>query len=349
MAPLDNTTHNSGWFPVEAEPNEGWRVDAVTLALLAIIGDPRSEDLTRAMTATRLAMLPRLVPAMQLLSAVRPERLPKTKAILSDIHGPTPEDVSRRETIGYFVNVLHSMDDMLRLRFRVPEVSHNTQKDEDVGFADFKIATVPPSRLVRGMLVFSSVLTLGLFIAAMAWQDGPAALAITLMGLASSLVGRASSWRPIAGLRYGALMAMGSIALMFSVLMLGNCSWRAQVSISASYIVLNSLYWAISMLPRRAFWDMSRYKVEDVTPSNALNAHEHTTANPTSPDERSSSTRTLWFAIREVGSTGWVEEGYYIPPTAPWKQWLTEAQQAVDEGNRAWHAVRRQLELMPLD
>jgi hypothetical protein len=310
MAPLaNNTTDNSGWFPVEAEPNEGWHMDAVTLALLAIIGDARSEDLTRAMTATRLAMLPRLVPAMQLLSAVRPERLPRTKAILSDIYGPTPDDVSRHETIGYFVNILHGMDDMDYHRFRVLEVTHNTQKDEDGGFADFKIASVPPSRLVRGMLVFSSVLTLGLFIAVMVWQDGPAALAITLMGLASSLMGRASSWRPMCtyresqafrdqgatqatkvigndrsnlviirsneavaeelylgcidycsyrtwGLRYGVLMAAGSISLMFSILVLGNCSWKAQVSIAASYIVLNSLHWTVSMLPRRLFWDM---------------------------------------------------------------------------------------------
>ncbi|KAK3292414.1 uncharacterized protein B0H64DRAFT_467334 [Chaetomium fimeti] len=300
MAPLANTTDNSGWFPAEVEPNGGWRVDAATLALLAIIGDPRSEELTRAMTATRLAMLPRLVPAMQLLSAVRPERLPRTKAILSDIHGPTPDEVSRNETIGYFVNALHGVDEMHQPGFRVLEVSHNTQKDEEVvGFANFKFATVPPSRLVRGVLIFGSVLTLGLFIAAMAWNDAPAALAIALMGLASSLMGCASSWRPMSrGLRYGALMVVGSISLMFSVLMLGNCSWRAQVSIAVSYIMLNSLHWTVSMLPRRVFWDMSRYNVDDVTPSDSVDAHENTTANPTSPDEKAGSTRALCGLLR---------------------------------------------------
>lgn len=197
MAPLANTTDNSGWFPPGAEPSEGWRVDAVTLALLVIIGDARSEDLTRAMTATRLAILPRLVPAMQLLSPVRPARLPRANATLAAIHGPTPDEVFRKKTIGYFVNVLHGMDDMQRLGFRVLEVKHNTQKkNQDLESANVKFASVPPSRLVRGVLIFSSALTLGLFIAAIAWQNGPAALAVAFMGISSSLMGHASSWRP---------------------------------------------------------------------------------------------------------------------------------------------------------
>jgi hypothetical protein len=32
--------------------------------------------------------------------------------------------------------------------------------------------------------------------------------------------------------------------------------------------------------------------------------------------------------------------------TDKWKQWLAEAQQAVDEGNRAWRAVKRQDDIM---
>ena len=30
---------NGSWFPLGVEPNQGWRVDAATLALLVIIGD----------------------------------------------------------------------------------------------------------------------------------------------------------------------------------------------------------------------------------------------------------------------------------------------------------------------
>ena len=56
--------------------------------------------------------------------------------------------------------------------------------------------------------------------------------------------------------------------------------------------------------------------------------------------------RTLWYAIREVGSTAWVEEGCNVPPDDCWKRWLAEAQQAVDEGSRAWPAVKRQHEMM---
>ena len=116
-----NTT-DGNWFPLGAESNDGWRVDAATLALLAIIGDPRPEELTRAITATRLVMLPRLVPAMQLLNAARPASVPQTKAIFSEVYGPTPTEVSRNESIRYFVNALHALDSIPECGFRVLEL-----------------------------------------------------------------------------------------------------------------------------------------------------------------------------------------------------------------------------------
>jgi hypothetical protein len=246
-------------------------------------------------------MLQRLVPAMQLLNAARPARLPQTKAIVSDVYGPTQGEVSRRETVGYFVDALHSLDEIPDYGFRVVQVRHSKQKCRDVEvIPDFKLATVSPSRLVRCVLVFGFALTVALVVAAAIWHDGPALIAISLMGLASSLTGYASSWRPLhaymdtparrqrraaqvtkvigsrrstmlvircseavseelylgcvddcwyraRGVQSGVLMAAGSVALMLSVLMLGNCAWKSQLSIAASYVVLNALYWSVSL------------------------------------------------------------------------------------------------------
>jgi hypothetical protein len=148
------------------------------------------------------------------------------------------------------------------------------------------------------------------------------------------------------GARCGALVAAGSVALMISVMMLGNATWKSQLSVAVSYVFLNAVFWAVSLLPRHAFWNMSRYEVDDITPADAVNAHQRTAAGPDSVEGRVSLARTLWYAIREVGSTAWVEEGCYVPPNDRWKRWLAEAQQAVDEGNRAWPAVKREREIM---
>ena len=48
-------------------------------------------------------------------------------------------------------------------------------------------------------------------------------------------------------------MVTGSVALMVSVIVLGNASWKTQLSVAVSYIALNAVHWAVSLLPRRAF------------------------------------------------------------------------------------------------
>jgi hypothetical protein len=228
-------------------------------------------------------MLPRLVPAMQLLNAARPAQLPQTKAVVSDIYGRSQDDVDRRETVGYFVNALHQLDKMPRRGFRLLKVSHNhhDQLSRDVEVVqDYRIASVAPSHLVRGVLLLGLVLALGLFVAAALWRDGPALVSVALMGVASSLIGYAGSWEtgyaysetlasadravPVTmviktagfgltvvrchevvqdelylgtldlcfyrskGARCGALVATGSVALMVSVVMLSNSTWKSR-------------------------------------------------------------------------------------------------------------------------
>lgn len=200
---------------------------------------------------------------------------------------------------------------MPRCGFRLLRACHNHRKrlsrDVEV-IGNFKMASVSPSHLVRGVLLLGLVLALGLLAAAALWRDGPALISIALMGFASSLIGYASSWTSIdgycsrestadadssglvtvvirtpglgltvvrydeavhdelyqgtldscfyrtQGARCGALVATGSVALMISVVMLGNSTWKSQLSVAVCYIVLNAVYWAVSLLPRHAFW-----------------------------------------------------------------------------------------------
>lgn len=144
---------------------------------------------------------------------------------------------------------------------------------------------------------------------------------------------------------YRLLMAIGTVLLMMSVVLLGNCTWNSQVFIGGSYIVLNGAYWGLGMLPRSYFWDLSRYEWTDATPSDAQEAHEIT--NDSDEQEgHPSFTRTLWFAIRETKRTGWVQLSGAAPGTERWKAWLKEAEANARRGHRGWNAVERKNEIM---
>ncbi|KAG6000419.1 hypothetical protein E4U21_005479 [Claviceps maximensis] len=144
---------------------------------------------------------------------------------------------------------------------------------------------------------------------------------------------------------YRALMALGTILLMLSVVLLGNCTWELKVLIGASYIVLNGLYWGLGMIPRSYFWDLSRYEWADVTPPDSVSAHQVTRAT----DQREghpSFTRTLWYAIRETKLTGWVERSGAAPSTEQWREWLREAEAAAKRNQRTWPAVQRKNDML---
>lgn len=176
------------------------------------------------------------------------------------------------------------------------------------------------------------------------------------------------------------LMASGTVILMSAIVLLGNCKWNSQMFIGASYVVLNGLYWGLGMLPKKYFWDMSRYDIRDVTPDDAKSAHKRTKPNghrrdksftsrisrvgtaiahprqpppnksipqpPVDPDSRACFTRTLWFAIRESRSAEWVTKNKAAPNTDVWVKWLGEAERAARRGERTWRAVERKDELI---
>ncbi|KAM7185971.1 hypothetical protein V8F33_012098 [Rhypophila sp. PSN 637] len=254
--------------------------------------------------------------------------------------------------------------------------------------------TVPPTLYSPLHLIslLSFLLTIALLITSILWKDGTAIVAISLVSLASSVIGAASWWRPLLMNRrttnkvprgdvvirtregafilikcteevarelysgteecqyvvstkyYRALMGLGMVLLMISVVLLGNCGWESQAFIGASYILLNGVYWALGLLPHKMFWDLGRYVCVDITPEDAKRADE-----PTGEDPREgtpSFTRTLWFAIRETKHGAWVDRSGALPGTEQWRRWLNESVQAARRGERGWKAVGRKNEIM---
>ncbi|KAK1766983.1 hypothetical protein QBC33DRAFT_72511 [Phialemonium atrogriseum] len=148
--------------------------------------------------------------------------------------------------------------------------------------------------------------------------------------------------------RYKALMGLGTVLLMVAVVLLGNCDFFMQVAVSASYVALNGFYWAMGLLPKEYFWDLSRYCWQDTTPDDASNAHG--TTDEDDPREGAKSfTRTLWYVIRETKRTGWVERSGAAPGTPQWREWLREAEAAARRGDRRWAAVAQKDEIMKAD
>ncbi|KAI9151974.1 hypothetical protein HJFPF1_09192 [Paramyrothecium foliicola] len=144
---------------------------------------------------------------------------------------------------------------------------------------------------------------------------------------------------------YRMLMGLGTVLLMVSVVLLGNCTWSIQLFIGGSYIALNGLYWCLGMLPASYFWNLSRYEWRDETPKDALDAHKVSDLDDWE-EGRPSFTRTLWYIIRETQLTGWAERSGAAPNTDQWKRWLREAEHNAISGNRRWPAVRRKDALM---
>jgi hypothetical protein len=134
------------------------------------------------------------------------------------------------------------------------------------------------------------------------------------------------------------LVGIGTILVMISVVLLGNCNWTMQVVIVVIYTLLNGFYWAVSLLPKQWLWDMSRYNCKDVTPARMKNASEK------GPDGKPSFTRSLWYAIQATETTNWVAISKAAPKTDAWEKWIELAQKNIK--NDEWDAVAAKNKLM---
>lgn len=149
------------------------------------------------------------------------------------------------------------------------------------------------------------------------------------------------------GRRYRIVMILGAILIMPAVILFGNCTFNMQALVGASYMMLNIIYWSLGLVPKRYYWDLSRYEWMDLTPHDARNAHQNDrTVDGHGAENVRSFTRTLWYVIRETKVTGWVERSGAVPSTPQWKRWVQKAQEAAVSGLRNWPAVSYKEEIM---
>lgn len=91
------------------------------ITLLAIIGESSVAEHAQTLTASSLCLLPRIIPAPQaLLRPVRPQRLPEVTAKMAGVYGGVVLD-----TVGFFANIMHPLEDLRPFSFRVLKISHN--------------------------------------------------------------------------------------------------------------------------------------------------------------------------------------------------------------------------------
>ncbi|KEY64127.1 hypothetical protein S7711_07472 [Stachybotrys chartarum IBT 7711] len=199
------------WFP---NGRLEWSLDIVTL--LAVIGESSIADHAQAITSSTLCLLPKLIPAPQaLLKPSRPTRMPEVKAHMSGVYSGINLD-----SIGFFASIITPLDSLPALSFQVLHIKHSrraqehgqqqqlrrsvTEKVQDLITSPTLIIkderpAVPPRLFspLHILSVSSFVLTIGIIIAGIFWEDGPAIMAVTLISITSTIAGYASLWRPI--------------------------------------------------------------------------------------------------------------------------------------------------------
>ncbi|TVY28368.1 hypothetical protein LHYA1_G004475 [Lachnellula hyalina] len=130
---------------------------------------------------------------------------------------------------------------------------------------------------------------------------------------------------------FGSCVGAGTVVFMVAVIMMGNCSWTMQAALAVTYLVLNAVYWFAALLPSKTHWEFPRYQWRDFTPEDAK--YQDVAIGVTS---RPSFTRSLWRAILETKSVGWVRKGGAAPNTPIWNEWLDLAEMNAQNGNRRW-------------
>jgi hypothetical protein len=126
------------------------------------------------------------------------------------------------------------------------------------------------------------------------------------------------------------LVGAATVLLMIGVVLVGNCTFEMQMSLGASYIALNALYWAGALLPARLQWDLeTRY---ECTVVETKKWDSFTLALY----------RTILTASRVRGKgtgevkTAWAYASHAAPNTPVWKKWLEEV---AEKGNTEVNGV----------
>lgn len=112
---------------------------------------------------------------------------------------------------------------------------------------------------------------------------------------------------------YRLISLIGTLMLMFGVIMLASSTQRLQLCFAASYMVLNAAYWTVAALPPQWHWDLSAFQVEQ---------EEYVDG-----ELNDSFTEALWKSIAITQSISWVKVAKIAPTTEAWESWLREAEE----------------------
>ncbi|OTA60053.1 hypothetical protein K449DRAFT_423705 [Hypoxylon sp. EC38] len=347
-------------FPKGGSDSSDWRLDIV--GLLAVTGESFMADHAQAITSSRLAVLPRIMPAPQaLLRASRPRTLPSEEAKVIRV-----DSGMTFNTIGFFANIIHPVDYVpqnslyiIEVCRPIREVTTRIQFQASIARENGLKATVPVSIFSPlNIISFSSCfLTIGLVVAGCLWKDGAAAIAVGLLSIASSVIsydGSSTSTPPggstaiqtptkailvvqctkeIADLlysgdgnKYRILMMTGATFIIPSVILLGNYSFNMQILCGVSYTILNIIYWGLGLFPPRYTWDLTRFTFRDVTTPELRSP----TISDDSLEEMKSTTKILWCVIRETKKTDWILSSGLTPRTPQWTSWLQKVKEAAE-------------------
>ncbi|KAI4112704.1 MAG: hypothetical protein LQ345_006186 [Seirophora villosa] len=299
-----------------------WRLDIVSI--LAVLGESHIKIHAQAITASRLCLLPRLLPNPQaLLQQARPKRL------------PLPPYAVQTTEIGW-----------TRGQEKVPVVYRTLAPLNVVAIASslLSIAVLIWSALLHDGVAFIGVLLISLASSALGYasywrrnlpnrvarrmtpieeivlQTRWEAFVIVLCkdDIARSLYWQPEDCRYASSSRAARLLGgvVGGLMVLAGVVLFANCSsWAMQAAIGTSYATLNVVYWLVTVMPEAWSWDLRCYDVR---------SRQDTVQHPNFIAAVSSAIRLTW-------STRWVHDHQVLPKSAVWSRWLEMAEEQLDK------------------
>ncbi|KAL4896901.1 hypothetical protein BDV59DRAFT_169324 [Aspergillus ambiguus] len=362
------------WFPSQLGADEqGWKFDIVSL--LAVIGGSTIEKHKQVITASRLGVIPRLLPAPDtLLNTDRPLRLPSVKDVtVYGVYSGT-----HTNELNFFANLIHEdIESLQQYEFRTYCI---TYRDENMDMgkteegAEDKDVYIPVRTIskLNFVTVISILMTIGLFIWAGVIHDGVALIGLVSMSLSTSAACLSSQWRPkLPKRRPGGAVPLGDVVIKtrggaFVVvhckeeitreLYLGMdvCEYvyegtRHQLLLASSTILLMGAIIFFSNCGRTmqiavgvAYIILNiLYWLIALLPST-----QHETWDldrykieelPKQEPQPQIFTEALWYAIRETKDIEWVKKARLAPDTKHWDGWLQEALDNCEDAH--WDAV----------
>jgi hypothetical protein len=367
------------WFPSGRDNGSGWRFDAV--GLLAVIGEATLEHQAQPLTSAWLCLLPRLIPAPQvLLKSKRPTRLPAKQAVIVGVHSGT-----RIDELNFYPNLIHPLGSLRPLEVREYKITRRSESGD--GDIESRPTEVPSRRKLVFVRLFAplNIITIISFLATLlliVWSclihDAVAAIALGLMALTSFLAGWGLWWDPELSIRpTNASVVEGDVVIRtregaFLVVhcreeiarelytgteeakyRLGNRSFKALVGIATlalmiAVVLLGNCSWTMQAATGITYIVLNgAYWVAALLPDRWTWDISHYKVEMLARHDdgiNSNYTKTLWYTVQATKEIGWITTSGAAPNTGAWKKWLDLAYQNRHDPN--WNAIGEKDRLM---